>query len=263
MEKALYITNLERLKHWNKNYSRIYFGAEFCEKLIPKKEELEKVLFFVKEKELEFTFIAPYLTEKGLKEIAPLLEFLSKKKPNSEVVFGDWGIVRKIKELNLIPAMGRILNRQYRDSRIKNITGKAPEKMILHYRKCAVDSKSMRAFLLSEKIERVELDNLLQGIETDLSESGISGSVYFPYIFVTTTRLCLSNCCDRLDLAGRVGIFQCGKECQRYSFELENKNLRAKLYLKGNTIFLKNDEIQQDIKKRGINRIVYLPEIPI
>lgn len=93
IEQALYATKLADLKHYTGSFSRVYFGNEFCQRLIPSAKELEQVLDFVSEKSLPFTLVTPYVTDEGLRILESLLLKLEKRKPGSEVVVNDWGCV--------------------------------------------------------------------------------------------------------------------------------------------------------------------------
>lgn len=42
MEHALYINNNNDLKLFSEKFQRLYFGTEFCEYLLPKKNDLKK-----------------------------------------------------------------------------------------------------------------------------------------------------------------------------------------------------------------------------
>ena len=69
------------------------FGNEFCERLIPSKKQLEKVLYCTEKRDLAFTMVTPYVTNKGLKKLEAVISFVAAKKPQSELVFNDWGVL--------------------------------------------------------------------------------------------------------------------------------------------------------------------------
>ena len=75
-------------------------------------------------------------------------------------------------------------------------------------------SPIIRQFLIRNGVRRVELDNLLQGIALDFSNSGMSASLYIPYAYITTTRLCLANSCDVEGREEEIDLSPCKKECQ-------------------------------------------------
>jgi hypothetical protein len=97
----------------------------------------------------------------------------------------------------------------------------------------------------------------------DLPLPGLQTSLYYPWAFVATTRLCMTAGCDRPDAPARLGIFSCAHECRKYSLMLENEIMPVPLVRKGNTIFFQNEELPPDLHGTGISRIVIEPGIPL
>ena len=60
MEQSLYISKIAHLKYWNQEFCRLYFGMEFCERLMPSPSQLKKALTFAEENDLDFTLVTPY-----------------------------------------------------------------------------------------------------------------------------------------------------------------------------------------------------------
>jgi hypothetical protein len=265
MEQALYVSKVENLKYVSNDFTRLYFGQEFCERLIPAKEQLEEVLSFVEKENLEFTFVTPYVTESGLDRLEDCIGFLAERRPDAEVVFNDWGIFQFLRESwpGLTPVMGRLLNKQKRGPRIINIIDKVPSETRDFYQGSNLDVPAVCRFLKSRGISRVEFDNLLRGINLEGADKEIHKSLYMPFAFVSTTRLCLSANCDSSEKSGYVGIGDCSRECQKYTFNLENPVMRLPLIRKGNAIFFLNEDIPDVVSNRKVDRIVIEPEIPI
>jgi|YelNatPaOPRAMG01_1025707.scaffolds.fasta_scaffold04140_8 hypothetical protein len=266
MEKAIYITKLCELpqEKENNDFSRIYFGNEFCERLLPTSEELRAVIDFATERKMEFTLVTPYVTNKGLERLEKLLSLLAKE-TSAEVVFNDYGVLRLLlrKFGGLEPVMGRLLNKMKRGPRLMNLIGMLPETSLAYFRGSSIEVSAFRNFLSKNGINRVELDNLLQGISLNLPKFGFSASLYIPYGYITTTRNCLAIDCDVHGKEDVVGIFPCKKECQRYTFYLKSKAMPITLIRKGNTIFFKNETIPKNLDEIGIDRIVYEPNLPL
>ena len=264
MQKSIFITKKQNLKYWNKKYTRLYFGNEFCERLISTKEELGYIIDFVKKNDIKLSFVTPYVTNKGIEKLEHLLELLNEKLPDSEIIINDYGTLEVMQEnkLKLKPVLGRLLTKQKRGPRIINIMNKLPKPAIEHFRKSNAEVPIFQEFLMKNHFERVELDNLLQGVEDDFSESKIKASLYYPYAYVTTTRFCLTAICNKKD--DIPGINPCKKECKIYGpFKLTNKNMPVPLLLKGNTQFFENKKLPKDLERKGINRLVFEPELPV
>jgi hypothetical protein len=107
----------------------------------------------------------------------------------------------------------------------------------------------------------VELDNLLQGI--DLPLQNLDVSLYFPFAYVTTTRLCLMSGCEDPDREEVVGVFPCNRECRKYTLGMANDIMPVLLIRKGNTIFFENPALPDDLDAAGISRLVTQPELPM
>ena len=50
MEQAVFISRVDQLKYCDDNFTRLYFGIEFCERLLPTLQQLKKVISAVKER---------------------------------------------------------------------------------------------------------------------------------------------------------------------------------------------------------------------
>ena len=259
MEYAIFISRSHEIGPTDKDFSRLYFGNEFCQELIPSLNDLERVLKGTTH--FGFTLVTPYVTDEGLGRLTTLFDRLSKEKGNVEVVFNDWGVFRILHSgyPSLQPVMGRLLNKMKRGPRILNFMEAMPSEDLRYFRASSLTLKIFRDFLISNEIRRVEFDNTIQGF--DLNFAGIDISLYLPFVYATTTRYCLVNGCDNPAKKGVVGIFPCKRECQRYTFFLEHEVMPVPLIRKGNTVFYKNETVPADIG--NFSRIVIEPEIPM
>ncbi len=265
MEQAVFISKIAHLKYCDENFTRLYFGTEFCERLIPTSQELQTVISFVKKKQLALSFVTPYVTNTGLKKLEKLLGFLGKHCPNAEIVFNDWGVYHFMKEeaLPFSLVLGRLLLKMKRGPRIMNILDKVPPETRRYYQTPSLTVPAIRAFLSRNGIFRVELDNLLQGLDLDETDQRIHKSLYLPFAFVSTTRFCLTANCEDEAKREYVGVFPCSRECQRFTFTLFHPVMTLPLVRKGNTIFFMNETLPEVISKRQVDRIVIEPEIPL
>jgi len=268
-EQASLVTRREQLALIAGDCQRIYFGNEFCQNLIPSSSEVIRLIEYCQDKGLGFTLLTPYLTDKGMDSILPILNHVRDRNPGSEVIFNDWGLLKVLTDdyPGLEPVMGRLLHKMKRGPRFMNLKEMVPESTISYYQSsyyqsCSLDSPLYQSFLSEQGIKRVELDNLLQGISLNLKNTVISGSLYVPYAYVTTTRLCLSAGYGE-EPNEDIQIAKCSQECRGYYSRLTHPGMGLTLFRKGNTIFFKNSEIPKDIIDKGINRIVKAVDIPI
>ena len=286
MENALFITTSNNLRYMTRKYSRLYFGNEFCEKLIPQPDELKRVVAYCDKNKTAFSLVTPYVTNSGLEKLERLFLWLSSNRADSEVIINDYGVLDLIDEKyhSLLPVLGRLLTKQKRDPRISRLIRKKlkkyifpqkdnryaiifekriPDTLISYFKETNASVPIIQDFLRKFRINRVEIDNLLQGINLRIPKDSFCASLYVPYGYITTTRLCSANPFNRLKKFS-CRISNCRKECKTYTIELRNKYFPL-LHKRGNTTFFKNNATpaRKELIEKGINRIVYQPQIPI
>lgn len=266
MEQAFFVSTTDNMiKYYRPEFDRLYFGNEFCERLIPPLDSIKQALDFASEMGIGFTFVTPYVTNAGLETVEKVIDFIDSAVENFEVVFNDWGVFQYLTGLSSRTGyvMGRLLNKQKRGPRIMNIIDKVPSDTRDFYRGSLLDVPAAAGFLKKNHINRVEFDNLLQGIDLETSDPDISKSLYLPFAFVSTTRFCLTANCDSDEPADCIGIFPCARECRKYTFELVNPVMKQPLIRRGNTVFFFNDRIPEPMTEGRFNRVVVEPEIPL
>lgn len=268
MEHALYLSRTDLKDDLEDRYTRVYYGAEFCQNLIPTTKELGSVLDLCERRKLDLTLLTPFVTDAGLDKLEPLFALMAERRPGSEVVINDWGTLRMINDRfdALVPVFGRLITRQKRGPRLSLLKGKVPDAMVDHFRRLGITVPVVRRFLSERRIGRIELDWPLQGLDVNLDfpDVKLSGTLYMPWVYVTTTRLCLTNACDQPEKVDRVGIFPCGRECETYTFRLTHPTVPVELVLKGNTQFYRNEDVpsETELEAMGIDRLVFEPEVP-
>lgn len=290
MEKAIFITKVSQLKYVNDKYDRLYFGNEFCERLIPRPGYLKQILSHARKKDLKFSLVTPYVTDYGLAKLAALFDLLRVKNIECEAIVNDWGVLHLInrKYPNLTPILGRLLTKQKRCPRLAKLLKrnahapwfikdrqdprakymifqkKLPKGLDPYYKGSNTSSVPIiHNFLLNQRIRRIELDNVAQGLFLELPNNKISASVYFPYVYITTTFFCPTARCDQNNKT-LFRIKPCSRPCQRYIFRLRHRAMPKTLLLKGNTKFYRNPKLPiHEFAKIGVDRIVYEPEIPV
>ena len=263
IERAFFVSRAEKLNRCDQGtWSRLYFGTEFCERLIADPGELEEVISFSHDRDLPLTLVTPYTTGTGLNKITSQLELLLEKADGSEVVFNDWGTFRLLTNTftGLQPVLGRLLTKQKRGPRLMDIASRVPSSLMEHFRHGTFEVSRTAAFLQKAGIKRIELDNLLQGVR---HESPFSASLHVPFVYISTTRICLTAGCDWENRPHQRAVFPCGHECRKYTFKLEHKDMPVPVILRGNTQFYWNEKLPGDLGKIGVDRIVISPEPPV
>lgn len=256
IEKALFINKISDLP-LSLSYDRLYYGHEFCEYLLPSEKEFKQVLDFVIANRLPFTFVTPTISNDKINFLENLIDIVVKKIDllnKFEIVVNDFGVLNIIhqkKLSNIITVAGRLMTKQKRDPRIKHINSLS-ESAKKYYMSFALDSSNNLDFIKNFNIKRFELDNVLQGISR---QSKMVSSLYVPYCYISTTKLCFIAQADKEERYLRKKC-KCSAECMNYDVHMKNDKMKCNLYLKGNTIFYKNDILDKNLHNSYIDRIV-------
>ncbi|EKD28398.1 MAG: hypothetical protein ACD_79C00311G0004 [uncultured bacterium] len=257
MERALFIKNISDLSTYNlKKINVIYYGSEFCEKLIPSLDKITEVYDFCIKNNIKFAFITPYITSQSIDLLDSIFYKLSKilnKISPIEIIINDYGtlvLLRKYKELN--KTFGRVLNKQKRDPRLEDTE-------FLVKWDIEDEGNLFNTFYLQklkdENITRIEMDNVKINFFNN-NDFKFNLSLYYPYVFLTTTRLCLFN--RSFDVTNVEVIGECNLQCTKLPFfELENKIMHKNLILKGNSIFYTKKLSKNILMKKNIDRVVF------
>jgi hypothetical protein len=246
----------------SQHFTRVYFGDEFCQQRIPKNKELDVVVRHCVEHGKQLTLLTPYLTDDGSDRALKLIS----RAPHGtialgfEIVVNDWGLMAEINSsYPQIPlSLGRPLNRQKRGPRIEQFNDRVTRTAIEYFKSLNISIPEYREFLKRSGVRRIELDNTLQGISADVRRCGFSGSLHYPYVYVSTTRLCLTAGCRSIAGRRNISIRSCEHECRNATFELNDPTIRP-LILQGNTQYFVNTTIPPELMSLGVDRLVYTP----
>lgn len=260
-EKALYATALKRIKN-TKGYSRLYFGAEFCQWRLPAPAAALRALYISAGLGMKLTLLTPWLTDTGMKKARAILSKLADAGAGDiEVVVNDYGLLTVLKDEfpSFVPVLGRLLVKQKRCPRVPGIMEGLPEPGREVYTHPGIEDPVTVSYLKRFGIMRVELDSPLQGVEADLRPLGLKGSVYTPYAYVTATRHCPASFDGKMWQA----FSGCRvKGCLKNVIELGNPAHEAAILMRGNAQFVENSVLPEDLAGMGIDRIVHMEELP-
>lgn len=256
-ENAIYITKIQHLKYWKPRFQRIYFGNEFCPSLIPSPEEVKKVLNFATKHHLKFSLLTCQVNDYFLKKFFKIFPLLGKE---NEIILNDWGILniikKKFKELLPSCVLGKFLT-----NNINLIHDSAQELL----RKQGFSSVSLNRLEVEGRNFKFDFTNFFTILGRPHPKFKIS--VYYPYSYLATTTasLCLTAHCDKVNgTRSHQNNFSCQKECQKYTFLADHPSRKGKkIILKGNTWFIKQPLFAFIKKSPRIDRLVYMPTIPM
>jgi hypothetical protein len=126
-------------------FTRIAYGTEFCEHLLPSPDALRRVVATGR----RLTFLTPYMSDEGIAQLRGLLPLLQ----DAEVVFNDWGVLRLLRKEfpHLTPVQGRLLNKSLRDPRVTTIYAEtasaSPESSLRVLQRSNLDNTTYLALL--------------------------------------------------------------------------------------------------------------------
>mgnify|MGYP001483021243 CR=1 FL=1 len=232
------------------DFTRLYFGAEFCFWRLPAQKEILQALSWARQSGWDFTLVTPVLGEAEMllldRLLAPVLPELA---AGDEVLISDWGaleVVRSHRD-DLPVILGRALSGQKRGPRILGMELTTEQEDYFSqgswYNRFAVE------ILTEQRIVRVEQDNLLQGL-APLPEP-LTGSLHWPSAMVTSSR----NCPFRDVEQNHPCPAPCGE-----LFSLQADDTDIMLYQDGNTQFLCNEQLPENLPALRIDRLVWHPE---
>ena len=234
------------------DYQRLYFGAEFCSWAFPPLAQIEQALLACRAVDLGFTLVTPVLRESALAEMRRLFLALQPQLlPGDEVVISDFGALQLVRELlpQVELVLGRALSGQKRGPRIEGLT--LSEEALAYFRQGRWYSEEAVTLLAELGIARVELDNLLQGL--DPLPVALKGTLHTPYAMVTSSR----NCPFHADKSGN----RCGVSCGEV-FRLTTAQTQQPLLQAGNSQFLELKSLPAELTPLGIDRLVFHPQLP-
>lgn len=258
----------------NVAFSRCAFGTEFCENLLPEPEALAAAVARARDRGLNFTLLTPYVSDRGICRLRTLFALLE---DGAEVSFNDWGVLNLLRRdfPRLVPVQGRLLNKSLRDPRVMGVYGESspPNSSLVVLQRSNLDCTSYTDLLAHLAVSAVEMDCLPQGTDLSFTERGVRVSVYLPFGFIATSRVCMA--------AGlhyrKPDKFQpgapCRHECQTHLVEYTYTNSPfanrdQKFYLKGNSYFYLHSEamlrgLADQAKSGRISRLIFEPRLPM
>jgi hypothetical protein len=258
----------------NVTFTRCAFGTEFCENLLPEPEALEATVARARDRGLAFTLLTPYVSDRGIARLKRLFALVD---DGAEVAFNDWGVLNVLRRdfPCLVPVQGRLLNKSLRDPRVMGVYGESstPNSSLVVLERSNLDCASYTNLLAHLGVSAVEMDCLPQGTDLSFADRGVRVSVYLPFGFVSTSRVCMA--------AGlhyrKPDKFQpgapCHHECQTHLVEYTYTNSPfanrdQKFYLKGNSYFYLPSEamlrgLADQAQSGCVSRLIYQPRLPM
>jgi hypothetical protein len=227
-------------------FDRLYLGAEFCPWTFPDLAEIHRGMQLARNASLPLTLVTPVFGEFFLAPLQTILaQILPSFLPADEVVISDWGAYPLIKKMTPHQeiVLGRALSGQKRGPQILDLD-LSPEQ--LEYFQASRFHGSEAQHLLNELgVGRFELDYPPQGIVA--LPPFLRGTLHTPFAMVTSSR----NCPFRSGGGDRGCPTRCGEV-----FTLRSPQSPLQLLQGGNSQFIENAEIPDNLTALGIDRLV-------
>lgn len=259
------------MKYDKTKFDQLYFGSEFCENLIPTIEELKFFLNKCKADGLGPVFVTPVVTDRGIAKLKVCFDFLDAQGVMYSTVVNDVGVLQMLSECAKTKSViiGRLFDKTSHDSRIsqKDIPSYYGAAGIRYAGEPGILSDHSRRILKSFGVQRFEFDLPKVGIYPDRRED-YGFSLYWPFHYLTTGRVCLFRAADR---EGKdkflVGGKPCRGICKKKELELRKpvngfspeqgvKKNDLYLFQKGNTIFYLYDHNDLEALISRFDRVI-------
>jgi hypothetical protein len=220
---------------------RVYLGDEFCIHRMPVPDALQRITLSAARKGWPVTLLTPPVTNEGLERCSRLLRLLEQEAPGAEVVVNDWGLLCLAKdEYPSVPvAAGRLLNKGFKDPRLADseraaeISEDAQELL----NGSTFDTPDIEKKLWGIDVRRFERDLLPYG-EPDLKSAvGLGTSVYFPFGYVSTGRVCWVASFEAPAARKFSPLTACHGPCNGLLLEMNGAQSNFRLFEGGNTVF--------------------------
>ena len=288
-ENCLAVSNLKEFRFLQESghdfsaYKRLYFGDEFCMHLIPTPGEVRELHEFAREAGLGFTLVTPYVTSRGLEKLDEAFKVLAELEPEAEVVANDWGVLHFVNREypSFRKHLGRGLNKLKRGPRILYMKGMVPEEGYKTSCRASLSSDEFQEFAQKYSLGMVEIDNVKQELVLDIEDAPFTTALHVPYVYVSTTRICLTAAFHRNKLVPVDSYEPCPRPCLNAAFEMETqfkpwpqrgnpfsyeqaKQVEGKppaepfhMVYKGNGIYYRNYDLPENFDALCVSRIIH------
>lgn len=264
-------------------FTHIAYGTEFCANLVASGAAVRSTYEAARSAGLGFALLTPYAGDRGIDRIREQCAALPADAA-VEFVFNDWGALHMAhREFPaLAPVQGRLLNKSLRDPRVTAIIGDAAlrgaaDRVATRSRdalqRANLDNPSYTHFLAQFGVEAVEMDWLPQGTDLSFVDRGVRVSVYAPFGFISTGRVCMAAALNYRKPDKFQPGAACRQECQSHdvTYTYTNspfQNRDQEFRLKGNTYFYEYSDamlaqLAAAARTGRITRLVVQPELPL
>jgi len=236
--------------------TRVHFGNEFCDRLIPSPARLQKALDWAQSHGLTVSLATPGVTEDGLAQLCKLFPLLPEK---SEVIVNDWGTARLLCAdfPTLEPVAGRQLCKMIKDPRLPSRSWRAVSPP-------GMRAGAFQAVLDRLGIRRLEADVPPLAAPEDFAPLGKRLSVHAAIGYATKGRVCKIGALARPRAEKFTAGLACRRECLTFAAAMDRRAATADeppTFQRGNTVFYHHtpamtEALHQATQRGWVDRII-------
>lgn len=248
--------------------NRLYFGSEFCQKLMPSLDECKRAYAYALKHGMKFTFVTSALFENGLKKAEENISYMNGLKDEVEVVCNDWGAVHliksKYKKIKIV--LGRMIDKLPREPRLskKHFDTIYGREGVEFLQTPNIFVNEYKEILTDYGIKMVEFDCVPQGINLcDARQNNNWGiALYMPFYYVTTGVICMTQIMSADENDKFNFPKTCAQTCKNLDIIMRKPGnfigeQGLELIRKGNTVYKSIDNICEYIRMQGcFDRII-------
>jgi hypothetical protein len=275
------LTWLDLLTSRGVEFSRLYFGQEFCEHLIATPEETEQAFFYARQLAWDFTYVTGTVPDAGLDATRNNLARLAEAGHDGEVVVNDWGVLRVLRREfpTMQPVLGRLLTKQKRMVRYNKRSTPPPvytigiearedqirRNQIDAYRDTSLANDTYRRHLRDLGFVSVDLDIVPQGIRPPEGGWDIPRGFYYPWGYAACGRNCPTAALVEPLREHVVVDGPCPRPCRQFNVSRDLIHYPEITIQRGNTLFVFHGEYAQPYfdGRADFERLIFQPYIPI
>jgi hypothetical protein len=232
---------LEQLPDHETGLDRLYVGDEFCPHRLPGREELLALCRWAQHYHLAVTLLTPFMTDGELQRCLPLVELINHEHPECDVVVNDWGGLRAFRDQfpDVRLSAGRVFNKAFKDPRGMRPMERSASSVGMDevWRYSAFGQPEFRRLARDFGVTRLERDLLPYETNVESDSPGFATSIYFPWGYVTTGRVCWISSFGGKARDRYVPLRTCSKPCQDFSLSLTHESCDLELVQCGNTVY--------------------------
>lgn len=216
--------------------TRLHFGNEFCETLIPVATVLARAVERATQAGVAIALTTPMSSDGGVAALRALFACLP---AGCEVVVNDWGVMAVLRDEfpRLVPVAGRLLCKMIKDPRLPSAEW---ARLYPH----GVFTPQFRDILARFGVGRIELDVPPYADIADLRCDALRVSAHAPFGYSVKGRSCKIGSLHLADSEKFAIGHSCKKECLYYAGRLsrpaETSAADLHTFQRGNTVFYRH-----------------------